>query len=119
MNSRFKILLILVLILFVGTTTYCAFTINVEKTGTIETVELSTTFLDNNDFLTKVQSIYPWVTSIDKTTDLVQATSIPNAYIVDDYIVSTSSSNVPTYFWIDNGKIYYYTAAVTIDINNN
>ncbi len=118
--KRLKIILILVLLVSITTTsTLCIFTKYVEKTGTIQTKELSTVFLNNNDFLAKVQVLDSSITSIDKTTDLTRVTTTPQVTLTDANIVSTDSSNVPTYLWIESGTIYYYTAAVTIDINNN
>ena len=37
----------------------------------------------------------------------------------DDNLVSTDTSNVPTYIWFDNGKIYYYSVANTIYMNQD
>lgn len=114
-----KVLVLLILFTFTISITYCAFSLNVSKTGTIETNELSTTLLDNASFLTQVQTIDPSITTIDKTTDLNRSNTINNQYIDDTYVVSTASSNVPTFLWVDSGTIYYYTIAETIDINNN
>lgn len=122
MGSKVKIIWALLILLFfsiVGVCTYCAFTSSYEDTGSIETVELSTVFLSNADFLAKVQALDPTIVSIDKTTDLNQVTSVPTVELTDDNIVSTANSSVPTYLWVDNGVLYYFTAAVTIDINNN
>lgn len=116
---KIKIGLILVLIACISTATYCAFTTSVEKTGSIQTKELSTTFLNNNDLLTKVQVLDSSITTIDKTTDLTRYTSVPTINLSNDNIVSTTESSVPIYLWIDNGTIYYYTIATNIDINNN
>ena len=58
--------------LFTGT--YCVFTKSITKTGSIETVETSAVFLDNTDFLTKIQVLDPTITTVDKTTDLNRVT---------------------------------------------
>ncbi len=119
-KKRIKILLILTLFISISVpSTYCIFTKYVEKTGTIETKELSTTFLNNNDFLAKVQTLDASITSINKTTDLTKVTTTPQVTLTDANIVSTNNSSVPTYLWIENGTIYYYTVAETIDINDN
>ena len=115
---KIKLLIIFTLLLGVVSYTYCAFTKSVEKEGTIQTKELSTVFLDNNAFLLKVQALDSSITSIDKTS-LVRETSIPTIQLTNNNIVSTTGSSVPTYLWINNGVIYYYTIATSIDINNN
>ena len=116
---KFKISLIALLLIALPAITYCAFTTSVEKTGSIETKELSTKLLDNNDFLTKVQTLDSSITTLDKTTHLTRYTSVPTITLSSDNIVSTNDSSVPTYLWIDNGTIYYYTIATNIDLNNN
>ena len=117
--KKIKFLIIFVLMLFVFTGTYCVFTKSVTKTGTIETKELSAVFLNNNDFLTKIQVLDSSITSVDKTTDLYRVTTLPTVTLTDDNKVSTNASSMPIYAWIDNNTIYYYTGAVTIDLNNN
>ena len=119
--NKTKLKIVLIAILFTGITqaTYCAFINSVQKTGTIQTTELSTTFLNNSDFLTKIQALDSSITTVDKNTDLTRVTTTPTVTLTDDNIVSTSSSSVPTYLWIENGNLYYYTAAVTIDLNDN
>lgn len=117
--NKIKILLIIVLFSCVFTATYCAFSVTLEKSGTIQTTELSAKFLDDNDFLTKIQELDSTITNIDKENDLNRANTIANEYLTDDNIFSTSDSNVPIYLWIDNGTINYYTIAVTVDFNKN
>lgn len=119
MNTRFKILLIIVLFSCLFTYTLCAFIIYVEKDGTIQTTELSTVLLDDNDFLTKIQTLDSSITSVNKQNDLTQAFSINENVLNDSHIFSTTTSSVPTYLWIDNGTIYYFTIASTIDFNTN
>ena len=119
MMNKIKVLIISLLLTGIITGTYCAFTISVEKNGSIETTELSTTLLNNSDFLDKVKNLDSSITSIDKTTDLNRITTVPTVQLTSDNIVSTQESNVPVYLWIDNGTIYYYTSATNIDINNN
>lgn len=119
MKTKYKIFLILILFSCIFTYTLCAFTTSVEKTGTIETTELSTVLLSNNEFLTKLQTLDSSITSVDKENDLTRANSIEDTYLNDNYVFSTTTSNVPTYLWIDNGIIYYYTIATNIDLNNN
>lgn len=117
--NKIKILLIIVLFSCFFTATYCAFSVTLEKSGTIQTTELSAKFLDDNDFLTKIQELDSTITNIDKENDLNRANTIANEYLTDDNIFSTSDSNVPIYLWIDNGTINYYTIAVTVDFNKN
>lgn len=117
--NKIKILLIIVLFSCAFTATYCAFSVTLEKSGTIQTTELSAKFLDDNDFLTKIQELDSTITNIDKENDLNRANTIANEYLTDDNIFSTSDSNVPIYLWIDNGTINYYTIAVTVDFNKN
>ena len=117
MKSIFKILLIVVLFTSLFFCTFCAFTVNVEKTGTIQTIELSTILLDDDDFLDKIQTLDSSILSVDKENDLVRAVSINDEYLTDNYIFSKDEASVPTYLWIDNGTIYYYTVATSIDLN--
>lgn len=122
MNMKNKInvlLLVLILLVFSVAGTYCAFVYSHEYSTSIEANELSTTFLNNEDFLEVVQALDSTITSIDKTTDLHRVTTIPTVELDNDNIVSTSNSSVPTFLWVENGVLYYYTVAVTIDINNN
>lgn len=118
-KTKFKILLIIMLFTSIITTTLCAFTTSVEKTGTIEAKELSTTLFEDTDFLTKVQTMDPTITSIDKSTDLTRTTSIAQEKLIDSNIVSTSESSVPTYLWVENGTIYYYTVANSVNLNSD
>ena len=117
--KKYKKLFIFVLMLFVFTGTYCVFTKTVTKTGSIETKELSAVFLDNNDFLTKIQVLDSSITSVDKTTDLYRVTTLPTVTLTSDNLVSTTTSSMPIYAWVDNNTIYYYTGATNIDLNNN
>ena len=117
--NKIKILLIIVLFSCVFTATYCAFSVTLEKSGTIQTTELSAKFLDDNDFLTKIQELDSTITTIDKENDLTRSNTITNEYLTEDNIFSTSDSNVPIYLWIDNGVIYYYTVAIIVDFNTN
>jgi hypothetical protein len=78
-----------------------------------------TKFLNNSDFLAKIQVLDSTITSVDKTTDLTQLTTIPTVNLTDENIVSTNDSSMPTYLWIDGGTIYYFTGATVIDLNNN
>ena len=119
--DKIKIKLVLIIILFslIITPTICAFVKNVEKTGSIQAKELSTTFLNDTDFLIKVQTLDPTITSIDKSTDLTRRDSIAEENLTDSNIVSTPTSSVPTYVWIENNTIYYYTVATSIDLNSN
>ena len=116
---KIKLAFIIILFTFIITPTICAFVKNVEKTGSIQAKELSTTFLNDTDFLTKVQTLDPTITSIDKNTDLTRTNTIANENLTDSNIVSTSTSSVPTYLWIENNTIYYYTVATSIDLNSN
>ena len=117
MKSIFKILLIVVLFTSLFFCTFCVFIVNVEKTGTIQTVELSTILLDDDDFLDKIQTLDSSILSVDKENDLVRAVSINDEYLTNNYIFSKDEASVPTYLWIDNGTIYYYTVATSIDLN--
>lgn len=117
--KKIKIILILMLFLSVGASTYCAFLLNTSKNGTITTKELSTKFVSNSELLTIVKRLYSSITSIDKSTDLVRVTTRPQKYISEMETVSTYTSSVPIYLWVENGVIYYYTIAVNIDFNNN
>lgn len=116
--NKLKFLVISLLLVLVVSTSYAAFTANDLETGTIETKELSTSFLNNADLLAKVQVLDSSITSVDKTTDLVRITSVPSVSFTDSNIVSTSSSSVPIYLWVESGTIYYYTIATNVDLNN-
>ena len=116
--KKIKIAIILLLMVFVVKNTYAAFVVSDNETGTIVTKELSTTFLGNAEFLVKVQTLDSSITSVDKTTDLVRITSVPSVSFTDSNIVSTSSSSVPIYLWVESGTIYYYTIATNVDLNN-
>lgn len=115
---KILIILLLVLVIGIGAGTYCAFTNYVEKSGTIQVNELSTKLLNNSDFIIKLQQLDNTIISVNKETDLVKVETIPNINLSNNNIVSTSDSNVPTYLWIDNSVIYYYTIATSIDLNN-
>ena len=116
---KYKILIIFILVIGVFSTTFSAFYISKTETGSIETKELSSSFLNNNDFLAQVQIIDSSITSVDKTSDLTRVNTVPTETFTIDNIVSTSSSSVPIYLWVDGGTIYYYTIATNIDLNNN
>lgn len=118
-KTKIKYIIIAVLFMAITTTTYCAFVKSVEKTGTIEVKESSTTFLNNTDFLAKVQALDSSITSVDKNNDLTRSNTIASENLTDSHLVSTNDSNMPTYLWIDNGTIYYYTVAMTINIDDN
>ena len=120
MNSKIKILLIILLVCaFSVTGTYCVYVKTVTNTDQVYIEPLTTTFLDNDAFLAKVQALDPTITSIDKTTDLHRATEVPDIELTDANIVSDGTyDEVPTYLWVDNGVLYYYTAADNIYINN-
>ena len=117
--KRFKLLIIPLLLLCTFTGTYCIFTKNVTKTGTIQTVETSAIFLDNTNFLTKIQLLDSSITTVDKTNDLNRVTTLPNVNFTSDNLFSDQTSKMPIYVWIDSGTIYYYTGATTVDLNNN
>ena len=117
--KKYMLLILPILLLTIFTSTYCVFTKSVSKTGSITTVESSAEFLDNNDFLTKIQVLDSSITSVDKTTDLNRSTSIPSVTFTSDNVFSTTTSKMPIYVWIDNNTIYYYTGADNVDLNNN
>lgn len=117
-NNKLRIIVILILLISFSAT-YCVFTKNVEKTGSIQVEDLSNTLLNNSEFLSKVQNLDSSIISINKITDLNRVATLPTVELNDSNIVSTSNSNVPTYLWIENGNIYYYTIAEVIDINDN
>lgn len=114
-----KILIILFLLICFTTSTYGIFVLNVSKDGSITTVESSAVFLDNNSLLAKIQALDSNITSIDKTIDLNRVNTVPNVTLTSDNIVSTSTSKMPIYAWVDSGVINYYTGADNIDLNNN
>ena len=116
--NKIKVLVIVLLLFSIFTTTYCAFTVAVSKTGSITTTELSTTFIDNESFLAKVQQFDPTITSINKYYDLTRLNS-PIVAFTSDNIVSTPDSSVPIFLAVDNGTVYYYTSAINIDFNSN
>lgn len=116
--NKLKLLLIYVLIIGIVGTTYCAFTLSVEKTSSIQTKELSAKFLDNAELLIKVQNLDSSITSIDKNNDLNRILTLPTVTLTEDNLVSTNDSSMPIYLWIDNNTIYYYTGATNIDLNN-
>jgi hypothetical protein len=124
MNGKIKVLLIVLLVaVFSVTGTYCIYaTIQTEETD-IYIEEKYTRFLEDDLFLDKVQALDPSITSIDKTTDLHRVTTIPTVTLTDDNIVSEAPPSsdspevVPTYLWVDNGVIYYFTIADDIDFN--
>lgn len=115
--SKFKIFIISFLVLCLGSTTYCAFAKKFERKGTIQTTELSSKFLNDSDFLIKINNLDSSIISIDKNTDLVRSTDVPNINLTNNNVFSTTDSKVPIYVWIDNGTIYYYTIAINIDMN--
>lgn len=117
--KKIKLLIALVMFFALFTGTYCVFTKTITKTGSIETVESSAVFLDNNDFLTKIQVLDPTITTIDKTTDLNRVTTLPTVTFTSDNLFSTQESKMPIYVWIDNNTINYYSGATNIDLNNN
>ena len=117
--EKYKYILIIVLLMAITSVTYCAFTTGVEKTGNITTVELSAVFVNNNDFLTKIQVLDSSITSIDKTTDLNRVTTVPSQTFTSDNLFSTTESKMPIYVWIENNTINYYSGATNIDLNNN
>ena len=117
--KKTKYLSILILLLSIFVPTYAVFTDGTTLNGSIQTKELSAVFLDNNDFLAKIQVLDSSITSIDKTTDLNQVTTIPTVTLTSDNLVSTTTSSMPIYAWVDNNTIYYYTGATNIDLNNN
>lgn len=99
--------------------TLSAFVKNVEKTGTIQTKELSTAFLSNSDLLIKIQALDSSITEVDKENDLTRVDTEPAMSFTTDNIGSTTESSVPIYIWVENSKIYYYTIATNINLNNN
>jgi len=117
--KKTKYLIILILLLSIFVPTYAVFTDGTTLNGSIQTKELSAVFLDNNDFLTQIQVLDSSITSIDKTTDLNRVTTVPTVTLTSDNLVSTSTSSMPIYAWVDNNTIYYYTGATNIDLNNN
>ena len=117
--KKYMLLILSILLLTIFTSTYCVFTKNVSRTGSITTVESSATFLGNSDFLTKIQVLDPSITSIDKSRDLYRSVTIPNNNFTTDNILSTDTSKMPIYVWIENNRIYYYTGADNVDFNNN
>ena len=117
--NKIKLLIIYVLVIGIVGVTYCAFSISVEKTGSIQTTELSAKFLDNTELLIKVQNLDSSITSIDKNNDLNRITTLPIVNFTNDNIVSTTDSSMPIYLWIENNTINYYTGATNVDLNNN
>ncbi|MBP3799372.1 MAG: BspA family leucine-rich repeat surface protein, partial [Bacilli bacterium] len=61
-----------------------------------------------------------WETSNTNITSIVRSNSL-TIMPTDDNVVSTSSSNTPTYAWFDSnsGTLYYYTDAVNLYMNAN
>lgn len=116
--KKFKLLIIPMMLLFMFTATYCIFTKSVSKTGSIVTIESSAIFLDNTSFLTKIQNLDSSIIAVDKTNDLNRVTALPTITFTEDNLFSDQSSNMPIYVWIENGTIYYYTGATTVDLNN-
>lgn len=117
--KKFKLLIIPIMLLFMFSTTYCVFTKSVTKTGSITTKALSATFVDNTEFLDKIQVLDSSITTVDKTNDLNRVTTLPTITFTSDNLFSDQSSSLPIYVWIDNGTINYYTGATTVDLNNN
>ena len=118
--KKYRLLIILVMLFALCTTgTYCIFTKNVTKTGTIQTVETSAVFVDNTTFLTKIQVLDSSITTVDKTNDLNRVTTLPTITFTSDNLFSDQTSKMPIYVWIDNGVINYYTGATIVDLNNN
>ena len=111
-------MVISLLLVLVVSTSYAAFTANDLETGTIETKELSAKFVSNTELLAKVEALDSSITSVDKTTDLVRITTLPTVSLTSSNLVSTNDSSVPIYLWVNNGIIYYYTIATTVDLNN-
>ena len=106
--KKTKYLIILILLLSIFVPTYAVFTDGTTLNGSIQTKELSAVFLDNNDFLTQIQVLDSSITSIDKTTDLNRVTTVPTVTLNSDNLVSTTTSSMPIYAWVDNNTIYYY-----------
>ena len=65
-KNSIKLLLILLICSSISIPTLSAFVKNVEKTGTIQTKELSTAFLSNSDLLIKIQALDSSITEVDK-----------------------------------------------------
>ncbi len=57
------------------------------------------------------------ITSIKKAT-YEEYMSVKDTF-TEENIVSTDTSNVPTYIWFDNGTLYYYSIANTIYMNKD
>lgn len=114
-----SILIAIFIIFFSVINTYSAFTKNIEKTGSITTTELSSTFLSDSEFVEKVKQIATQSgVTIDETLidkSLIQRVNdLPNIEFTNENVVSTSDSDVPIYLWIENNIIYYYTIATNI-----
>ena len=116
--NKLKYLVIALLLVFVVSTSYAAFTAGDLETGTIVTKEMSAKFLNNADLLAKVEALDSSITSVDKTTDLVRVNNVPSVSLSSNNLVSTKDSSVPIYLWVNNGIIYYYTSATSKDLNN-
>ncbi len=128
MNSKkeiiISILISIFIIFFSVVNTYSAFTMNIEKTGSITTTSLSSTFLSDSEFVDKVKQIATksGVTIDEALIDksLIQRVNdLPTIEFTNENVVSTSDSDVPIYLWIENNVIYYYTIATNISQNND
>ena len=117
MKYKIKVLIVLFLLLFVVSSTYCVFVLNVVKTGNIEVNELSTVLLSDDLFLAKLQDLDPSITEVDKENDLTRSLDVPSVTFTDDNVFSMEEASVPAYLWIDDNTIYYYTIAEVIDLN--
>lgn len=114
MRRKLITLLILCILCVASYGTYCAFSKTEEKTGKIITKDLSKTFLSDEELLTKVQVLDNEITSINKE-EFIKVNTVPEVSLDEQNIVSTASSSVPIYLWIENNNIYYFTIGQIIN----
>ena len=56
----------------------------------------------------------------EEITEVIRSNTKPNNdIIVDAHLWSTSDSEYPVYFWLDNNKLYYWTEATHIYLNKD
>jgi len=113
--TKFLIINILFIMIFLPVSVNAAYTKKVEKTETITTNKLEAVMVQGSQFNSKIISLAGNASNIKN----IVKSNVLNISPTNNNIVSETNSSFPVYVWYKNGTIYYYSKVNGIYFNAN